>query len=52
MMEKIPFAFIFDDGVVCCPSDNGCEDDTLVDKWSVGVVSDGIAEQVAVACGI
>jgi len=51
-MEQIPLALIFYDRVVGGPSYNGIENDTLIGERSVGIVTNGIAEEVAVACRV
>ena len=49
VIAKIPLAFIFYDAVVGGPSYDGIENDTLIGERSVGIVTNGIAEEVAVA---
>ena len=52
MVEEIPFAFILDDAVVGGPAYDGGEDYALIDEGAVGVVADGVAEQMGVAGGV
>ena len=52
VMEEIPLTFVLHDGVVCGPAYDRLEDDSLIAEWSVGVVADGIAQQMAVASGV
>ena len=52
VIEQEPLALVLDDAVMGSPAHNGIEEHTLIGERSVGVVSDGIAEEVAVTCGI
>ena len=52
VIEQEPLALILYDAVVCGPAYDGIEDDTLISEGTVGVVTDGIAEEVAVASGL
>ena len=52
VIAEIPLAFIFYDVVVGGPSYSGIENDTLIGERSVGIVTNGIAEEVAVARGV
>ena len=52
MIEQEPLALILHDAMVCGPAYDGIEDDTLIGEGSVRIVTDGIAEHVAVACGV
>ena len=52
VIAKIPLAFIFYDAVVGGPSYDGIENDALIGEWSIGIVTNGIAEEVAVARGV
>ena len=48
VIEQIPLALVLYDRVVSGPSYDGIQDDALIGERSVGVVADGIAQQVAV----
>ena len=52
MIEQEPFSLILDDAVVGSPSYYGVENDTLIGERAVGVVTDGIAEEVTVTGGV
>ena len=52
VIEQEPLALIFDDAVMGGPAYNGIEDDALISERAVGIVADGIAEEVAVTCRI
>jgi hypothetical protein len=52
VVEQIPAAFILNDAVVGGPSYDGIENDALIGERSVGIVTNGIAEEVAVARGV
>ena len=49
MVEQIPLAFEFADGVMRRPTDHGRQDDTLIHKRSVRIVARGVAEEVRIA---
>ena len=46
MVEEIPAAVILEDAVMCCPADNGCQYDSLISEWAIGIVTDSIAEEM------
>ena len=52
VMEEIPLATVFNDAVVGGPAYDRSKDFTAIDEGSVGVVADGVAEQMAVTGGI
>ena len=52
MIEQEPLALVLYDAVVRGPAHDGIEEHTLIGERSVGVVANGIAEEVAVACGV
>ena len=49
MIAEIPLSLELDDRVVSSPAYDGIEDDTLIAERAVGVVADGIAQEVTVA---
>ena len=52
MIEKIPFALELHNGMVGGPADYGCQDLSLVGKWSVGVIAGGVIRALVEAAGI
>lgn len=48
VIEQEPLALVLDDAVVGSPAHNGIEEHTLIGERSVGVVADGVTEEVAV----
>ena len=52
VIAQIPLALELDDAVVGGPAYDGIENDTLIGERSVGIVTNGIAEEVAVACRV
>ena len=52
VIEQEPLALVLDDAVMGCPAHNGIEEYTLIGERAVGVVADGIAEEVAVTSRI
>ena len=52
MVEEIPLAFVLGDGVVSGPANDRSEDHALIGERSVRIVTNGIAEEVAVACRV
>ena len=52
MIAKIPLPLELYDAVMGCPAYDRIEDDALIGERSIGVVADGIAEEVAVAGGV
>ena len=48
VIAQIPLALELDDAVVGSPAYDGVEQHALIGKRSVGVVADGIAQEVAV----
>ena len=52
MMEEIPFTLVFDDAVVCGPANDGSKDHALEGEGAVGIIANGVAQQMAVAGGI
>ena len=49
MIAGVPLPLVFYDRVVGGPSYDGIKDDALIAEWSVGVVTNGVAEEMAVA---
>ena len=49
VIAQIPLTLILDNRVVGGPTYDGVEDDALIAERSVGIVTDGVAEEVAVA---
>jgi hypothetical protein len=52
VVAEIPLTFELYDGVVGGPTYDGVEDDTFIGKWSIGIVANSIAKQVAVTCRV
>ena len=52
VIEQEPLALILYDAVMGGPAYDGIEDDALISERTVGIVADGIAEEVAVNCRI
>ncbi len=52
MVEKIPFAIIFDDAVVSGPTHYRGQDLALIGEGAVGVIAYRITEQMTVAGGV
>jgi hypothetical protein len=52
VIEKVPLVAVLDDGVVGGPSDDGGEDDALIDEGATGVAGGGVTDLVGVAGGI
>jgi hypothetical protein len=49
VIAEIPLSLILYDGMVSGPAYDGVEDDALIAEWAIGVVTNGIAQEVAVA---
>ena len=49
VIAQIPLSLELDNAVVSCPTYNGIKDDTLVSERTVGIVANGIAQEVAIA---
>ena len=49
MMEEVGMSVVLEDAVVGGPADDGLEEFATVVEGAVGVVADGIAEEVGVA---
>ena len=49
VVAEIPLAFELYDGVVGSPTYDRVKNDTFIGEWSIGIVANSIAEQVAVA---
>jgi len=49
VMEQIPLAIELSNSVVSGPANNWCKNHTLIGEWSVRIVADCIAKEVAVA---
>ena len=49
MMEQIPLALEFTDGVVRGPANHWGEDDSLISERPVEIVARGVAQEVGVA---
>ena len=52
VVEQEPLALVLDDAVVGSPAHDGVEEHALIGERAVGVVADGVAEEVAVASGV
>ena len=52
VIEQIPLSLILYDAVVSGPTNNRIQDDTLIGEWSIRIVTDGIAEEVAITSRI
>ena len=52
VITEIPLALEKDDGMMGRPAHYGVKYDTLIGEGSIGIVADGIAEHVAVACRV
>ena len=52
MMEEIPLALILKNGMMGCPAHYWSEDHTLVGEWSVRIVANTIAKEVAISGGV
>ena len=52
MMEKIPLALILQNGVVGSPTNHRSKNHTLISEWAVTVVTNSIAQHVAITSGI
>ena len=52
VVAQIPLTLVFHDGVMGSPAYNGIEDDTLIAEGAIRVVTDGVAQEVAVARGV
>lgn len=48
VMEQIPLAFVLGNSVVSGPAHNRSKNHTLIGEWSVRIVTDCIAKEVAV----
>ncbi len=52
VIEQIPLVLKLHDRVVGGPADNRLEDDALPGEGAVGIVADGVAQEMAVAGGV
>ena len=52
MVEEIPLALVFSNGMVGCPTNYWCHNHSLIGEWTIRIITNGIAEEVAVACRI
>ena len=52
VVEQEPLALVLDDAVVGSPAHDGVEEHALIGERSVRIVTNGIAEEVAVARGV
>lgn len=52
VMEQIPFAFVFRNGVMGGPTYDRGKDDTLIGERAIWVVADGITQAVGVSGGV
>ena len=48
VIAQIPLALELYNAVVRCPTYDGIEDDTLIGEGAIGIVADGVAQEVAV----
>ena len=52
VIEQEPFALILHNAMVCGPTYDWIKDDALIGKGAIRIVTNSIAEHVAVACRI
>jgi hypothetical protein len=52
VVAQIPLSFVLYDRVMGCPTYDGIEDNALIAEWSIGVVANSIAEEMAITCRI
>ena len=52
MVEQEPLALILYDAMVCGPTYDGIKQNSLIGEWSVRIITNGIAQIVAVTCRV